>query len=111
MFSRLLLVLFTLLMCACTQQQLDYIRSDEFRNMSGRMSNGEAFGSAYANSGTPPSGSNQTQQGLDPNIGPICNKTGETTNGVNRICYYNCAGSTAAYTVNIGQMCPMTIKQ
>ena len=40
-----------------------------------------------------------------------CNKTGETTSGTNKICYYNCMGSTK--TINVGSMqsCPININK
>lgn len=39
-----------------------------------------------------------------------CFKSGERTSGLNKICYYNCAGSTAAITIKSHQLCPLSIK-
>lgn len=38
-----------------------------------------------------------------------CFKSGEQISGINKICYYNCAGSSAAITVSIASLCPLTI--
>ena len=38
-------------------------------------------------------------------------KTGEQTSGMNKICYYNCLGSTAAITIGAVQLCPLTIER
>lgn len=40
-----------------------------------------------------------------------CFKSGEEISGMNRICYYNCMGSTAAITISVGKLCPLTIRQ
>jgi hypothetical protein len=39
----------------------------------------------------------------------LCLKTGEQTSGLNKICYYNCAGSGAAITVRLTELCPLSI--
>lgn len=39
----------------------------------------------------------------------MCFKTGEQISGMNKICYYDCAGSAAAITVGVAQLCPLTI--
>jgi len=39
----------------------------------------------------------------------LCTKSGEQTSGMNKICYYNCAGSQAAITVGAAQLCPISI--
>lgn len=44
-------------------------------------------------------------------VAMLCLKTGEQISGVNRICFYSCAGSPAAITVSVAQMCPMSINQ
>lgn len=41
----------------------------------------------------------------------ICFKTGERTSGMNKICYYDCLGSTAAITVSAVSLCPLSIDQ
>lgn len=41
----------------------------------------------------------------------MCFKTGEQTSGTNRICYYNCLGSTVAITVPFLEFCPLSIKR
>lgn len=40
----------------------------------------------------------------------VCFYTGEQLSGMNKICYYNCAGSGAAITVSSWQLCPMQIQ-
>jgi len=40
-----------------------------------------------------------------------CNKTGETTSGTNKICYYNCMGSTKTINVGSMQFCPININK
>jgi len=44
-------------------------------------------------------------------VAATCFKTGEQTSGMNKICYYNCLGSTAAITVSAVQLCPLTIER
>jgi hypothetical protein len=39
-----------------------------------------------------------------------CFKSGERVSGMNKICYYNCAGSTAAITVQSFELCPLSIQ-
>jgi hypothetical protein len=41
----------------------------------------------------------------------MCFKTGEQISGVNKICFYNCAGSDAAITVSVSQLCPLSINR
>ena len=41
----------------------------------------------------------------------ICFKTGESISGINKICMYNCAGSAAAITVGVAELCPVTINR
>lgn len=41
----------------------------------------------------------------------VCFKTGEKTSGLNKICFYNCAGSEAAITVSSAELCPLSIKR
>lgn len=41
----------------------------------------------------------------------MCVKTGEEVSGLNRICYYECLGSTAAITINAADLCPMSINR
>ena len=45
------------------------------------------------------------------NSAVTCFKSGEQTSGMNKICYYNCAGSTAAITISSTSLCPLTIQQ
>ena len=40
-----------------------------------------------------------------------CFKTGEETSGMNKICYYDCMGSSAAITVSAVSLCPLSINQ
>ncbi|EJB04818.1 hypothetical protein Rleg9DRAFT_3677 [Rhizobium leguminosarum bv. trifolii WSM597] len=39
----------------------------------------------------------------------MCMKSGEQTSGMNKICYYDCMGSTKAITVRATDLCPLTI--
>jgi len=41
----------------------------------------------------------------------ICFNTGEQISGLNKICYYNCAGSQAAITIPSTQLCPLNIER
>jgi hypothetical protein len=40
----------------------------------------------------------------------ICFKSGKQVSGMNKICYYNCLGSTAAITISITTICPLSIQ-
>jgi hypothetical protein len=40
-----------------------------------------------------------------------CFKSGEAVSGMNKICYYDCLGSTAAITISSVQLCPLTINR
>ena len=40
-----------------------------------------------------------------------CFKTGEETSGMNKICYYDCMGSSAAITVSSVSLCPLSINR
>ncbi len=51
-----------------------------------------------------------------PNMGEqklalTCFKSGEEKSGLNKICYYNCAGSTAAITLSSVKLCPLSINR
>lgn len=39
----------------------------------------------------------------------MCFKSGEQTSGMNKICYYDCMGSTKAITVGVAQLCPLSV--
>lgn len=41
----------------------------------------------------------------------LCFSTGERQSGMNKICYYDCAGSSAAITVSSTELCPLSINQ
>lgn len=41
----------------------------------------------------------------------MCFLQGEQQSGMNKICYYDCAGSGAAITIKGYQLCPMSINQ
>lgn len=41
----------------------------------------------------------------------MCFKTGEKVSGMNKICFYDCAGSEAAVTVGAAQLCPLSINR
>lgn len=40
-----------------------------------------------------------------------CFKSGEERAGMNKICYYNCAGSRAAITISSTSLCPLSINR
>lgn len=42
-------------------------------------------------------------------VATLCFKSGEQQGGMNKICYYNCLGSTVAITIGAVQLCPLTI--
>ena len=42
-------------------------------------------------------------------VSVTCFKTGEETSGMNKICYYDCLGSSAAITISSVALCPLTI--
>jgi len=44
-------------------------------------------------------------------VAVVCFLTGEQTSGMNKICYYNCLGSTAAITIGAVELCPLTINR
>jgi hypothetical protein len=43
--------------------------------------------------------------------GTVCHFTREVPSGMNKICYYNCVGSGHAMTINVVQLCPLTIER
>lgn len=43
-------------------------------------------------------------------IGMTCFKSGENTSGMNKICFYNCLGSTVAINISSVELCPLTIE-
>lgn len=45
----------------------------------------------------------------DIQVATVCFKSGEQQGGMNKICYYNCLGSTVAITIGATQLCPLTI--
>ena len=45
------------------------------------------------------------------NSAVTCFKTGEQISGMNKICYYDCMGSTAAITISSVALCPLTIQK
>ena len=54
---------------------------------------------------------NKTQNDTNIKIAILCFKTGEQVSGLNKICFYDCAGSAAAITVKSYQLCPLTINR
>lgn len=44
-------------------------------------------------------------------VAALCFKTGESTSGMNKICYYDCLGSQAAITISSVQLCPLNINR
>jgi hypothetical protein len=55
------------------------------------------------------------QTRLQPNYrlagGIMCMLRGQEVSGMNKICYYDCAGSAAAITVASYQLCPLSINR
>jgi hypothetical protein len=45
------------------------------------------------------------------NSATTCFKAGEQISGMNKICYYNCMGSTAAITISSVSLCPLSIQR
>ena len=41
----------------------------------------------------------------------LCFSKGEQISGMNKICYYDCAGSASAITVKSYELCPLSINQ
>ncbi|MDC1129828.1 hypothetical protein OAS92_04105 [Candidatus Pelagibacter sp.] len=56
-------------------------------------------------------GSTSSSGGLFSPSAVSCNKTGESTSGTNKICYYNCMGSTKTINVGSMQFCPININK
>lgn len=46
-----------------------------------------------------------------PQFALVCFGTGEQISGMNKICFYNCAGSGAAITISSVKLCPLTINR
>jgi hypothetical protein len=46
-----------------------------------------------------------------PRIKESCQKAGEKTDGMNKICYYRCLSGEAAITISSTQLCPLTIER
>lgn len=66
-----------------------------------------ATAATVANQGPYPS---QSTYSTAPSAGDVtCFKSGEETSGMNKICYYNCLGSTVAINVSSVALCPLTI--
>lgn len=42
-------------------------------------------------------------------LATLCFKSGENVSGMNKICFYNCLGSTVAITIGSIELCPLTI--
>lgn len=62
--------------------------------------------------GLVPSESSQREQSpRRTQIALLCLSAGEQVSGLNKICFYNCAGSGAAITVKSYQLCPLSIRQ
>lgn len=44
-------------------------------------------------------------------VATMCMKTGEQVSGMNKICYYDCLGSTVAVTIGATELCKLTINR
>ena len=53
-------------------------------------------------------GADQTKEPIQ--VAGTCFSSGESTSGMNKICYYNCVGGSAAITIKSTQLCPLTIR-
>ena len=51
----------------------------------------------------------KTPNNSNTKIAVVCFKTGEQISGMNKICFYDCLGSTAAITISAVSLCPLTI--
>lgn len=64
---------------------------------------------------TPPSGPPMRSPPANPNepmrMGTTCFARGEADAGMNKICYYDCLGSTFAVTQSLVSLCPLTIQR
>lgn len=47
----------------------------------------------------------------DTQIAMYCSLKGEQESGMNKVCFYDCAGSGAAITVKSYELCPLSIDQ
>jgi hypothetical protein len=67
----------------------------------------QAFGAAMQGAGRSLGGTAPASYG-----GPAgtCFKSGERTSGMNKICLYNCTGSTVARNVGSAELCPLTVE-
>ncbi len=63
-------------------------------------------GTAYANEPDPPE-----KQASPVQIAAVCFFQGEQRSGMNKICYYNCMGSTVAVNVSSMAFCPLSINR
>jgi hypothetical protein len=68
---------------------------------------GDALLVASLRDGRPP----QTPKPNGEQLAQLCFKTGEQPAGVNKICFYNCAGSAAAIPVKAYDICTFNIEQ
>lgn len=58
---------------------------------------------------TSPGNPSSRQDGIE--VAVVCFKSGEQDAGMNKICYYDCLGSTVAITIGGTQLCPLTINE
>jgi len=58
--------------------------------------------------GSNPGSSSSSNSNLNGNIS--CIKSGEKTSGTNKICYYNCMGSTKTKNVSSMSICPLNAR-
>ncbi len=53
----------------------------------------------------------ETKTDTQDQLALLCFSTGQEIDGLNKICYYDCAGSRAAITVSSIDLCPITIER
>lgn len=61
-----------------------------------------------ANGGVP---AESTQPNPEERLALMCFKSGEVISGMNKICFYDCLGSTVAITISSVSLCPLTINR
>lgn len=109
-------------LCASIGMAADHPRYGDCRLEAARIRQNEEalrlqrIGMALSNAGQSMGSSQRTpliplrNRSAEP-VTTACMKTGETASGMNKICYYSCAGSQAATTVSAVSLCPLTLRR
>ncbi len=69
------------------------------------------IGSANGDQIASPQGSAERANGKPWQMAAACFLSGEQTSGMNKICYYDCMGSTVAITIGATALCPLSINR